>query len=355
MTRAERRRAAEELLTRKQDIARSVTDDFLDRHPDWLERYGEAARTRGEADAIFHIEFLAGAVVANEAGAFQDYAQWTAGVLRARAIAPDFLAENLEQVRDAAAAVLEGESRELVRKIADTAISSLRDTSGTAPAAEAGSGRMATETSLYLQAIRAGYRRAALNVALEALRAGASVPDVYGEILQPAQYRIGELWARNEITVAEEHMATAITQYVIGQLYSHLERPAAIRGNALVTGVKGELHQLGGNMVADVLEADGWNVMFLGTHLPHRDILQAVESHEPRLIGISATVLGNLPAVSELVEETRRRYGSEVTILVGGGAFRSRPDLWRELGADGFGRDLNEAVRIANELHELGS
>jgi methanogenic corrinoid protein MtbC1 len=108
-------------------------------------------------------------------------------------------------------------------------------------------------------------------------------------------------------------------------------------------------------MVADVLEADGWNVRFLGTHLPHRDILDAIDHHEPRVIGISATVLTNLPAVSDLVEAARRRYGSAVAILVGGGAFRSRPDSWREIGADGIGRDLKEAVRIARELTSGGS
>ncbi len=99
----------------------------------------------------------------------------------------------------------------------------------------------------------------------------------------------------------------------------------------------------------------GWDVRFLGTHLPHRDILQAIEEHEPRLIGISATVLLSLPSVSDLVEETRRQYGGAVTILVGGGAFQSHPDSWREVGADGLGRDLKEAVRVADALTSGGS
>ena len=166
----------------------------------------------------------------------------------------------------------------------------------------------------------------------------------------PAQYEVGRRWERNEISVATEHVATAITQYVMAQLYGHLEIPETVRGNAVVTGVEGELHQLGANMVADVLEAEGWNVRFLGTQLPHGDVLGAVEDHEPRLLGVSATVLFNLPAVGRLIEDARSRFGSELRIVVGGGAFRSNPEVWRELGADGFGRELRESVAMVEWL-----
>ena len=352
---ARRSQLAETLRTRKEEIARTVTDEFLDRHPDWVDRYGEAARVRGEEDAAFHVEFLAGAVLADDPGAFADYTRWTSGVLSARGMAPRFLVENLEQVRDAASQDLDEAERATLRDHVRAGIEAIESdpASGSDPADDGD--RFQRERSLYLQAVRSGQRRAALNIALEALRNGASVPDVYREILQPVQYEIGRLWERNEMTVAREHMATAVTQYVVGQLYSHLEIPEASRGNALVTGVRGELHQLGANMVADVLEADGWNVRFLGTQLPHRGVLEAVDEHEPELIGISATVLFNLPAVAELIEELRSRFDDQLTILVGGSAFRTRPDVWEEMGADGYGGDLREAVRLADQLRREAS
>lgn len=330
------------------DIARSVTADFFDRHPDWLERYGDLARLRGEEDALFHVEFLAGAVLAGDAAAFATYARWTARVLAARGIAPPFLVENLEQVGAAAMRQLDEAGRALV---ADFVAAGIRALDGDSDRAEpATDATRAEELSLYLQAIRAGERRAALAVALEALRAGATVAEVYGEILQPAQIEIGRLWERNEATVAEEHMATAVTQYVVAQLYSRLEIPEATRGRALVTGVRGELHQLGANMVADVLEADGWDVRFLGTQLPHGGVLQAIEEHQPRLVGISATVLLSLPAVADLIRAIRERFGSRVFVVVGGAAFRASPGIWRELGADGVGQDLRDAVAVAAAL-----
>jgi MerR family transcriptional regulator, light-induced transcriptional regulator len=254
-------------------------------------------------------------------------------------------------VRDHLVRLLDAGGATLVAALVDAAcaaIETVEDDVAEAGAAEAGP--LAAERGLYVQAILAGQRQPALGIALEALRAGHSLTDVYCDLLQPAQHRVGRLWERNEITVAREHMATAVTQYVVAQLYGRLEVPAATRGRAIVTGVEGELHQLGANMVADVLEAAGWSVHFLGTQLPHRDILQAIEEDEPAIVGVSTTMLFNLLRTARLVEDVRRRFGDGVRIVVGGGAFRSAPDVWRELGADGFGRDLRGALALVDEL-----
>ena len=345
----DRRQIAETLRRHRTQIAVDVTQEFLERHPDWVDRYGNLARIRGEEDAEFHVEFLAGAVVGDDPSAFEDYARWTARMLSARGIAPEFLAENLNQVGAAAARHVESTGADTISRMVEAAVAAI---SGGIESSDGSEGEhpFAAERSVYLQAVRSGDRRAALNIVLETVRSGTTVPDIYSQILQPVQYRIGQLWEENEITVAEEHMATAITQYVVSQLYTELDIPEVYRGNALVTGVAGELHQLGAHMVADVLEADGWNVRFLGTQLPHNGVLEAIRNHEPELVGISATVLSNVPSVGDLVTDIRREFGSDISVLVGGSAFRSSPDVWQEMGADGFGRDLHDAVAVANRL-----
>src|SRR5689334_23078788 len=120
-------------------------------------------------------------------------------------------------------------------------------------------------TDLFLQAILGGDRRAALSVANDALASGATVQGLYEEVLQASLDEVGRLWETNRITVAREHMATAVVQHVMAHLYSQIPPAAEARGSAIVTGVEGELHQVGAHMVADVLESDGWRVMFLGT------------------------------------------------------------------------------------------
>ncbi len=75
--------------------------------------------------------------------------------------------------------------------------------------------------------------------------------------------------------------------------------PAAVaRGSMVVTGVAGELHQIGANLVADAMEAKGWMVRFLGTNLPHSSVLSAVEQSSADILCISTTIVANLPAVA---------------------------------------------------------
>jgi MerR family transcriptional regulator, light-induced transcriptional regulator len=349
MTLSMRSGVAEKLRRAKQTIAEDVTEEFLRRHPDWLERYGERARTYGIEDAIFHVEFLAGAIEGGPPAGFADYARWTAGMLAARKIEPRFLAENLEQVGAAARRVVSEDEHQLVQRFVRAGASAAAETPDRPDTLASESGLALTQ-SLFLRAILQGQRRAAANVALEALSAGHSLQDIYVDVFQESLYEVGRRWETNQITVAEEHMATAIVQYVLAQVYERMEAPSAERGRVVLTGVQGEQHQVGANMVADALEADGWDVRFLGANVPHPTILKAIEDHDADVVGISATMLFNVPQVVRLVNDVRSRMGAErPRIILGGAAFRSAPELWKELGADGFAPDVRTAVDLARQ------
>jgi methanogenic corrinoid protein MtbC1 len=324
-----------------------VTAQFLARHPDWLTRYGDLARVRGVEDALFHVDFLAGAIETGNTRAFEEYARWTAGVLRSRGIGPSFLAENLAQVADAAAARLEADDAALVAAFVQAGRAAALVDPAPEDRVEPLEG-LALTRQIFVQAILLSQRQAATNVILEALRDDHDVADIYVEVFQAALYEIGRRWEANQISVAQEHMATAIVQYVLAQLYPRIVPAAVARGRMVITGVQGELHQVGAHMVADMLETDGWDVRFLGTNLPSAGVLQALDEHSADVLGISTTMLFNLPHVRRLIDDARARSADRpLRIVLGGGAFRSAPGLWRELGADGFATDLREAVTIA--------
>jgi methanogenic corrinoid protein MtbC1 len=325
-------------------VAEEVTDEFLRIHPDWLRRYGARARVMGIEDARYHITFLAAAVESGVPSAFCEYARWTVRVLAARGIASVFLAENLTQIRRALATRLAADAPIVDAYVAE-ALHALDDNVGADDETES-STPLALTRGMYLQAVLAGSRTAALTVAREALREGLSVVDLYVEVLQATLYQVGRLWEANRITVAHEHAATAITQFVMAQMYDRLERTGSGTGTILLTGLEGELHNVGALMVADVLETRGWTVHFLGTNLPHASILDAIRERQPDCVGISATMLFNVPAVRRLIEGVRTEWGSTKRIVVGGGAFRQAPDLWREIGADGYGRHLRDALEL---------
>jgi len=345
-----RLRLAAALERLRDTVAHDVTEVFLARHPDWLDRYGERARIRGIEDAAFHIRFLAGSIAAGEPGQFADYARWTARVLQNRGIEPAFVAENIEQVGDALRERLEVEQAAYIAPYLAAGLEALREPEPDSSPSDRVDA-LGLTCSLYTQAILAGERAAALTIIKEAVQEGADPIDLYVDVLQEAQYRVGRQWERNAITVTQEHMATAITQLVIAHLYAHLEPATNRRGRMVLTGTHGELHQVGAMMLADVLEADGWDLRFLGTNMPHEGIVQAVEDHQPDVLGISTTMLFNIPRVQELMAACRDLPGmAGLPIVVGGGAFRGSPALYSEIGANAYAPDLRTAREALRAL-----
>jgi methanogenic corrinoid protein MtbC1 len=115
----------------------------------------------------------------------------------------------------------------------------------------------------------------------------------------------------------------------------------------VVTGVSGELHQIGANLVADAMEAEGWAVRFLGSNLPHSSILAAIEESSANVLCISTTIVANLPSVVELVGAVRSKLGERAPkIVLGGAAYRLAMQFAREIGAAEAVTDLRQALAM---------
>ena len=93
----------------------------------------------------------------------------------------------------------------------------------------------------FVEAQLAGNRREAIRLLMEGLRQGLSVPDLHLGVIQAAQYRIGELWLAHQVTIAEEHLATAIAQLAMSHLYPHLPRGERLGKRVLLGCVEGEI------------------------------------------------------------------------------------------------------------------
>ncbi|MDZ7750610.1 MAG: cobalamin-dependent protein [Gammaproteobacteria bacterium] len=340
-------RAARRLRDHRDDLARAANEAFLERHPEWLERFGERARIHGEADARFHVDFLAAALELSRPDPFRDYLTWTAHLLEQRGMAAADLYEHLGDVAAAAGKWLPAAEQAQAESLAGDALRQAREAGPLDWGQPAGA--LAVTASLYTEAALRGDRQAARNLLEEALAQGVDLRDLYVDVLQAAQYEVGRRWFENRITVAEEHMATVVTQAMLTQLYPRLPRPDVQRGRAVVTGVRNELHQVGAHMVADFLESDGWSVRFLGTQIPHEGIVSLVAREGLDLVGISVTMATNLAAARELIEALRA-LDPGPRILVGGAAFRTNPGMWREFGAHGMASDLAGAVETARGL-----
>lgn len=202
----------------------------------------------------------------------------------------------------------------------------------------------------YLEALRRGDRRLALNTARAAITNGADLRDLYIEVLQPAMYEVGRLWEINQFTVAQEHLATAITQSVMAQIYAAVQCKPPIGRTMVATCIGGELHELGIRMVADFFEIEGWEVFYLGANMPTGDVISMLEQRRAHLLAISVTLGGHVLQVRELIESVRvSSMGKRVKIMVGGQPLNRAPEAWRAIGADFTARDAREAVDLAME------
>jgi methanogenic corrinoid protein MtbC1 len=179
---------------------------------------------------------------------------------------------------------------------------------------------------LYLDALRAADAPGAYRIASKALAQGMAVPELYQAVIAPAMYEIGALWERGALTVADEHLATALTHRVLAALRPALRVDAASgsgppsqKGCVMLAAVEGEQHALGLRMAADVLEDAGFQAIYLGADVPTRDLLQAVSAFSPDLLALSATMPGLADRLEEISGVIRDNH-PEVELLVGGQA-----------------------------------
>jgi diguanylate cyclase (GGDEF)-like protein len=154
------------------------------------------------------------------------------------------------------------------------------------------------------EALRVGDAKLAEQAAEDAVAAGLDAGVVHCRVIAPAMEWIGELWARGAITVADEHLATAISHNVLARLFPLLFSAATrSRERVMLAAATGEHHVLGLQMVSDMLEGAGFDVLYLGPDVPLDALLDACRQHRPAVLCLSATMPLNVPTLlAELVE-----------------------------------------------------
>jgi methanogenic corrinoid protein MtbC1 len=190
----------------------------------------------------------------------------------------------------------------------------------------------------FLRAILDGDITAALAIAREARQRG--LPYFYEQVVTAALVEVGRRWERGEVTVADEHLATAVAQSVIASFYGAF--PWAPDGpKGVVACVAGERHELGARMAADLLAYDGWNVRFVGADVPLDALLELVAREQPRFVGLSIGLAERLPELQAAI--ARLRAAAPSTRLVVGGRGLAGIDAGA-LGADVVARSAAESV-----------
>ena len=339
----------EALRSRHNTLAEKLVDRQYALQPDLAARYGDAGRQHCVADAKSHIRMLTEAIDAAAPECFLDYVAWAKVMLERRGVPVGDLVQHLAVLHDLLRDEVGLPLAEPAMLFVDSSIRAIPSVPGEPPsflderAAQAGLARH------YLDLTLAGQRQLASQHVVAACEGGVPVASIYMDVLQRCQREIGRLWQINQISLAQEHYVSAVTQLTMSRLYPFL--CADFKGHTervVATCAGGDLHEIGLRMVADLLEQDGWDVIYLGANTPALSVRQMLAQRQARLLLISVSLTRHLSAVQSLIDLVRDDPAcGEVKILVGGYPFNIAPRLWHRMGADGHASDAAQAVGLA--------
>ncbi|MBF0244999.1 MAG: cobalamin-dependent protein [Planctomycetes bacterium] len=183
----------------------------------------------------------------------------------------------------------------------------------------------------YFKALMEGDRKACRQILEEQINGGVEPLVIYTEFFTRSLHRVGLLWERNQISVAREHIASLITEELLALFHPRIFSIPKNEHRALVACSPNEYHQIGGRIVADYMELQGWDTTFVGASTPLPDLMDAIALKQPELVGLSTSLSFNLPSLLKALETIREVYPA-IHLLAGGQAFSSDvPERVRQL------------------------
>jgi 5-methyltetrahydrofolate--homocysteine methyltransferase len=202
------------------------------------------------------------------------------------------------------------------------------------------------------QAILQGDAKAAAALTAEAIEAGADPGELVSGHMIPAMDEVGRRFECQECYVPELLFSGRAMKASLTLLRPLLSAGANEAAGVVVIGtVQGDLHDIGKNLVAALLEGGGFKVHDLGVDVPPARFVDAVKRHSPHIVALSALLTVTLPAMKTTIEALRKAGVRDAVKVIVGGAPVTR-QYTEEIGADGYSDNAFRAVRLARNLME---
>ncbi len=203
--------------------------------------------------------------------------------------------------------------------------------------------------ALYDQTL-AGNAPAVLELTQEALTMGMGPDTILFDALIPSLEEVGARFERGDYFVPEMLIAGKAMSGALAVLRPLLaETGAETIGTFLMGTVKGDVHDIGKNLVNIMLEGAGFNVIDLGVQTPPEKFIAGIREHKPDIVGMSAFLTTTMPMFKVNIHEiTKAGLRDEIIIMVGGAPVTQ--EYADAVGADGYAADASPAVRLAKDL-----
>ena len=199
------------------------------------------------------------------------------------------------------------------------------------------------------RAVRSGLKHET-KLATEELLKSMDEMAVINEKLIPALDVLGELFETGKIFLPQLIQGAQAAQAgfdVVNQRLAAAETESVNRGKIVLATVKGDIHDIGKNIVKIILQNYGYQIIDLGRDVPAEAVVEAVKKHEAGLVGLSALMTTTLPSMEETIKAIHEA-GLDTKILVGGAVLN--PDYAKEIKADFYAKDAKQSVDVAKQV-----
>lgn len=170
----------------------------------------------------------------------------------------------------------------------------------------------------------------AYRLVLDLMADGVPMATVIDEVLAPIQREAGQRWEDGEVSISEEHAATAAIETLVAMLAGAFEQPVDA-DLVVVACAEGETHTLPARMAAALLAYEGYHTVFLGTSVPAEDLAEYLQAADASALVVSCTRAANLLGARACVAAAHR---AGVPVVVGGRAFGDDDQIATRIGAD---------------------
>jgi 5-methyltetrahydrofolate--homocysteine methyltransferase len=165
-----------------------------------------------------------------------------------------------------------------------------------------------------------------------------------------AMQEVGRLFEEGEYFVPEMLIAARTMQDGLVLLKPHLVQANVQSAGKIVLGtVKGDLHDIGKNLVAMMLEGASFEIVDLGVDVPPEKFVEAVKIHQPAVVGLSALLTTTMPGMRTTIDALKAAgVRDQVKVIIGGAPVTEA--FAHDIGADGFAPDASRAVKLTKSL-----
>lgn len=186
----------------------------------------------------------------------------------------------------------------------------------------------------------------------KALDLGIDPLKAISEGLAEGAKEVGDKFSKGEAFLADLIMAGEAMKAGISILLPKIREERKERktlGKVIIGTVRGDIHSIGKDIVATLLEAEGFEVINMGEDVPTERFIETVKQHKPHILGLSSLLTATMPMQKEVIDALKKEgLRDHVKVLIGGGPTTSK---WaKEIGADGWAGDAVSAVKLARDI-----